>query len=291
MLAQCLLPMACQDPPLEVVDREPAGGTDVTFFVAADTHFGHEGIAALNKRQIETMNRLPGTGYPARIGGKVARPLGVLVAGDLTEYGRGTHWDEFVEHYGLTGRDGLLKYPVYEGTGNHDRDILLYRPALSGVKKRHGDLTYSWDWGDLHLVCLDIYPTAANLRWLKRDLARVGRKLPVVVYFHYPLLGPYSDPWSDKEKEAFRETIDGFNVIAIFHGHYHGSGHYTWAGYDVYNVGSPRHGDHSFAAARVTDTRMSVALWDWDRGRWRWGHVKRFRGASVQPAASGPGSR
>ena len=241
--------------PVTVVDRVPAGGTDVTFFVAADTHFGFRNIADLNKAQIVAMNSLPGTAYPPRIGGAVARPKGVLIAGDLTEDGTLAQWKQFVAHYGLTGGDGLLAYPVYEGTGNHDRESFLFQPVLSGVRKRHGSLTYSWDFGDVHLICLDLYPSAANLRWLKRDLAAAGRELPVVVYFHYSILGPFSDWWGRREKQAFARAIAGFNVVGIFHGHFHGSGQYRWAGHDVYNVGSPRHGWHSFAVVRVTSAR------------------------------------
>lgn len=259
--------------------RQLTGGTDVTFFVAADTHFGHEGIDKLNARQIAAMNALPGTAMPAGAG-VVRNPLGVLIAGDLTDRGRSAQWQQFVEHYGLTGSDGLLNYPVYECTGNHDRKSFISRPVLDAVRKRHGDLVYSWDWGDVHLVCLDLYPDASNLRWLKRDLAKVGRTVPVVLYFHYSILGPYSDWWSAGEKEAFRKAIDGFNVIGIFHGHYHGSMRYKWRGYDVYNVGSPRHGRHSFAVVRVTDTTMAVASMNWGRTRWGWWHTKAINGST-----------
>jgi len=68
--------------------RPLAGGTDVTFFVAADTHFGHRGIDRLNSGQIAAMNDLPEALLPARIGGTVGRPRGLIIAGDLTENGR-----------------------------------------------------------------------------------------------------------------------------------------------------------------------------------------------------------
>ena len=279
--------MGCPGSAPVVVDRVPAGGTDVTFFVAADTHFGFENIAALNKAQIAAMNSLPGTAYPRRIGGTVDEPRGVLIAGDLTERGTSGQFKEFVAHYGLTGADALLKYPVYEATGNHDRDMILLRPVLAGVRRRHGSLTYSWDCSDVHVVCLDLYPGAGNLRWLKRDLAAVGRKLPVVIYFHYSILGPFSDWWRDREKRAFARALANYNVVGIFHGHFHGSGHYRWAGRDVYNVGSPRHGGHSFAVVRITDTTMTVASWNWDFNRWQWAHSKRINRRQPGRAESG----
>ncbi len=264
------------DANLVVADRQRKGGTDITFIVAADTHFGFKDLEAVNKRQILSMNFMPDRAYPPKIGDKVARPRGVLIVGDLTDNGRSNEWRQFVKYYGLTGKDGLLKYPVFECTGNHDRYPALNEPVLDGVKKRHGGLTYSWDWDDVHLVCLDEYPDKENLRWLRRDLAKAGRKLPIVIYFHFSISGPYSGSWSDREKEAFRKAIDGFNIIGIFHGHYHRSGRYRWEGYDVYNVGSPKHMWHSFAVVRITDTKMTVASWEWESGTWGWSHSKRI---------------
>ena len=294
LVPAAIVPIACRKRPPVVENREPVGGTGVTFFVAADTHCGAKDITALNRRQIAAMNALPGTAYPPAIGGAVGRPRGVLIAGDLTEDGLGRQWKQFVSDYGLTGRDGLLRYPVFEGTGNHDRHALLFRPVLDGVRKRHGGLTYSWDWADVHVVCLDECPRGVNLRWLREDLASVGRKIPVVIYFHFSILGPYSNSWSGRQKQAFGKQIEGYNVIAIFHGHYHGSGHYRWAGLDVYNVGSPRHSCRSFAVARITDTRMTVASWNWQQQRWQWWDVKPINESlrrAARPASAAAASR
>lgn len=287
ILLAAVVPLACGPGQITVVQQPRLGGTDVTFFVAADTHLGAHNIEALNRIQIAAMNALPGRAYPLQLGGKVARPKGVLMAGDLTDNGRMSEWRTFVKLYGLTGRDALLKYPLYECTGNHDRIALLIRPVLDGVRKRHGRLEYSWDWQDVHIVCLDNYPDAATCRWLKRDLAAVGTLRPVVIYFHYPLKGPFSGPewWRQSQKQAFGAAIDGYNVIGIFHGHYHGSLHYRWEGYDVYNVGSPRHSCHSFAVVRVTDSTMTVASWNWDYNRWAWTHSKPINAATRGQAA------
>ena len=248
----------------------PVEGTDVTFFVAADAHLGAEGMEELNRRMIDHINRLPGTEYPAAIGGRVDRPRGVLFAGDTTDHGLPGEWKTFKQLYGLTGKEGLLRWPIFEGTGNHDRFLPLPEPVLWGVRQRHGGLRYSWNWDDLHLVCLDLYPSPGNIRWLRRDLAAVGTDTPVVIYFHYSILGPYSDFWKDREKAAFAEAIRPYNAIGIFHGHYHGSYAYQWEGKPVFDIGSPRHATHRFLAVRVTDAAMTVAAWDWDLGQWDW---------------------
>jgi len=279
-------PLGCDSPP-QPADVPRAGGTDVTFFVTADTHLGHPGMAAANRRLIEAMHALPGMPYPPEIGGVVAVPRGVLIAGDLTEDGRNDpgarQWDTFVRLYGLLGGDGLLKYPVYEATGNHDRYVPARfgrrRHVLEAVRRRHGALTYAVDWADLHVACLDMYPDAAGCRWLAEDLAATGVERPVVIFFHYNIKGPHADAWSDREKDAFAETIRPYNVVGIFHGHWHGTGQYRWAGRDVYNVGVVKSGTRSFAVVRITDTVMTVAYWDWESKSWDLAHRKGINGA------------
>ncbi len=273
------------DPPPASAAR--GGPTDVTFLAASDLHFGAEGLEAKNRAMVEQMNALPGLDYPPAVGGRVARPLGVLIAGDLTDDGRASGWRAYEKLYGRTGTEGLLRFPVFECTGNHDRHARLLAPVLRAARKRHGGrLIYAWDWGNLHLVCLDLYPDADGLAWLARDLRGVGPHVPVVIFFHYSIEGPYSDWWSEAEKVAFAGAIEGYNVLGIFHGHYHGSGHYVWRGHDVFLIGSPRHSMHRFLAVHVTDGRMTVAAWNWDARAWDWTHVKAVRASAPasQPA-------
>ena len=117
-------------------------------------------------------------------------------------------------------------------------------------------------------------------KYLQEQLAAVGKSTPVVLYFHYGLAGPYSDWWSQKEKEKFREVIQGHNILGIFHGHFHATAHYKWNGFDVYNVGSVRHGWHSFCVVRITDGYMITGSWNFGAGTWDWWHIKPVNGAA-----------
>jgi cytolysin (calcineurin-like family phosphatase) len=230
------------------------------------------------------MNALPGTPYPPALGGggAVARPRAVLVAGDLTDHGLPGEWRQFAVLYGRDGTDGLLHYPVEECTGNHDWMLWL---GLVGaeVRARHGGAVIrSWDWSDVHVACLDVYPTDEALAWLGRDLAACGRQRPVVLYFHYGLAGPLSDWWPAAQKQAFARVIEGYNVVGIFHGHFHSSGHYPWNAWDAYLVGSPRHSAHTFAVVHITDSAMTVAAWDWDRRAWAWWGRKAINGPAAE---------
>ncbi|RPI61349.1 MAG: hypothetical protein EHM48_05785, partial [Planctomycetaceae bacterium] len=256
---------------------------DITFIVAADAHLGAADMEALNRRQIEHMNAIPGTPYPAAIGGKVGQPLGVLLAGDMTNTGDSEQWRTFTTLYGLTGKEGLLKYPIYECVGNHDRAAFLPQQKLfikgfvdGEVSKRHGGLSYSWEWNGVRFICLSMYPNADNIRWLQDGLAGVGRETPVVIYFHYSITGPYSEWWSEKEKDAFAKSIEGYNIVGIFHGHYHNSYAYKWRGFDVFDTGSARHYPHCFMVVHITDKTMSAASWDWGNRRWYGIFTKQF---------------
>jgi cytolysin (calcineurin-like family phosphatase) len=259
----------------EAVAARPAGASTLTFLVAGDSHFGAQNVEAPNRSLVEQLNALPGTDYPPAIGGRVQSPRGLLFMGDMTDSSREEEWREFEALFGLTGRDGLLRWPVYEAIGNHD--FIGDSPVRGHVERRHGSLVYSWDWEDVHFVCLDMHPDAKNLEWLARDLKRVGRRRPLVVFFHYALQGPYSDFWEQEQKAALARAIEGRNVLAIFHGHYHRAGHYTWRGYDVFLPGSPRHSSHVFLAVRLTRERLDVAFRDFGARRWTETFTKRIR--------------
>jgi 3',5'-cyclic AMP phosphodiesterase CpdA len=234
---------------------------------------------AANRVIVSTMNRVPGMAYPAALGGTVLPPRGLIHTGDVTDFGLGGQWTGFEKIYGRSGMEGVLKCPVFETTGNHDRAIAFNRTVPLGVTHRHGTLPYSWNWDAVHFVCLDMVPTAAGLEWLKTDLAAVDRRAPLVVFFHYTLVGHMSDWWSTRDKDAFAQAIAGYNVVAILTGHYHEAGHDVWRGYDVFRPGSPRGGTQTFIAARITDDRLSLAYYDWGQdassvvAKPRWGEI------------------
>jgi hypothetical protein len=246
-----------------------AGGDDhpeITFFVAGDSHFGVDRMEAQNRSLVQQMNELPGTPYPASVGGRVAEPQGVLFMGDMTETSQEAEWRQFESLYGLTGRDGLLRFPVYEAIGNHD--YIGDSPIVRFVEARHGSLIYSWDWSDVHFVCLDMHPDLKNLEWFARDVRRAGLHRPLVVFFHYALLGPYSEGWQEEQKTALANALRGTNLVALFHGHYHHVGHYLWQGFPVFRPGSPRHSSHAFLVVRLSTHHMTVAYRDFGTGEW-----------------------
>jgi hypothetical protein len=244
----------------------PAEPPTLTFFVASDSHFGAKGMDEQNRALVEQMNELPGTEYPPEIGGSVATPRGVLFLGDTTDNGLLEEFAQFEQAYGLTGRDGLLKYPIFEAIGNHD--VNSESPIKEEARRRHGGINYAWDWDDVRILCLDMYPDSRTRAFLARELDRRGPERPVILYFHYSLEGPYSDFWEQEDKDAFARTIEGYNVLAIFHGHEHRVGHYIWRGHPVFRPGAPRHSSHRFLAVRLGPRDLAVAAWDFDNRKW-----------------------
>ncbi len=277
-------------PALPADRRHPRAGLEVTFLVAADTHFGFGrpadvdpavdrsrpvGVERVHDLMARQMKAMAGRPWPAGLGGRVAPPRGLVVAGDLTEDGALTQWNRFLAWYGERGDDRNLGIPLFEMTGNHDR--ILGDWVANEVRRRHGGEFYSWDWDDLHIAVLGEAPDERSLAWLEQDLLRTGRWIPVVVMLHYPLAGPYSvDEWRGEGGlyDRFRNILRGYRIVGIFHGHYHAAGSYVWKGLDVYHVGSAKYAHRSFAVVRVTSQRMTVALWNTDAGTWWWWHDK-----------------
>jgi cytolysin (calcineurin-like family phosphatase) len=246
----------------------------------------------------------------------------------------------FVADFGLDGTDGRLKFPVLEGWGNHDgppagreRHGFSFQAQLKNrnqIRRQKGlisnlsdnGLHYSWDWGGVHFVQLNLYPgdephpktryspmhhhPQHSLSFLKADLAENVRDSgrPVVLAHHYDLQG--TDWWHDDEREAYREAIKDYNVIAIFHGHT-GTGVYKWRGLDVVNTGQTENG---FFVVQITDTGLRLAYrckdgqkrtknpdgttdYQWD-GKWVWRHLldKKLTQRARSPASgTGGGPR
>jgi hypothetical protein len=281
------------------------GGLDVTLLAASDTHFGSKVVgldrqgrkawinaAPVRRVMDDQMKRIAGKPYPQSIGGTVGPPASLVITGDLTEDGKPEEWRQFAEFYDLPAGQPEPKptadwrppgpgerMPVYECPGNHDKHSGFY--VHQQVAARHGGDYYSIDYGDLHLASLSDGPDEKGLDWLKRDLAKTGRQRPVIIYMHYPLVGPFSDSWwggKPELTESFAGIIAGFNIIAILHGHWHIPGHYEWNGVDVYNIGSIKHGARCFGVVHVTDQTFTFGSWNCRQDDWWWWHSKPING-------------
>lgn len=269
---------------------------DITFFTSSDTHYGRENNAAINRRVIDAMNMLPGAKLPAELGGGTVRtPRGVVLNGDLLDEGFDKEtapatWAEFCRDYGLTGRDGRLCFPLYEGFGNHDggpvksfvrAGIRARNPQRVGLTAiSENGLHYSWDWDHVHLVQLNLFggsgpqdvkgvnavehdPERA-LDFLRDDLARrVGNSgRPVIVFQHFAWAGGMSDWWQLEAKDRFREVVKPYRIACLINGHSHGASFTPWNEFLTVHDGSTARGDGDsgdFMVVRLTDKELILA--------------------------------
>ena len=256
----------------------------MTFVVTADAHFGaSREIEARNVEAIDAMKAMPGRAWPEPLGGSVDELCGVLVAGDLTEDGKPEEWSAFASAFGLAGGEGAFDVPVFETIGNHDKHAGFH--VRNQIFERHGSTVYAFDWGKVHVVSLGEAPDDTDLAWLRRDLDGAPKGSGIVLFFHFPLLGAYSrGQWfgDGPYRDALADVLRGRDVLAIFHGHYHATGLYTWNDVDVYRAGSPKHGWHTFNVVEIHDGAMKVASWDYDADSWRWFHQKPVLGGGAR---------
>ena len=257
---------------------------DVAFFLVGDTHYLADKTAPekldtasqeVTSRLVEQLNKLPGTPIPPSAGGgRVEEPRGLIHAGDLIDSGdknggaypvmQRTEWAAFSADYGLTNKDGKLRFPVYEVYGNHDSppgDGLVVQKIIERNRKRPGisvspnGLHYSWDWGPVHCVNLGIvvgsvpevtrkrrYNPLDSLAFLKADLEkRVGKSGRPVVLTHHVDVGRYATPpdpdappsnkeWDACDVRGYYEAIKGYNIVAILYGHTHVRNIFPWDG-------------------------------------------------------------
>jgi predicted phosphodiesterase len=255
----------------------------VAFFVVGDTHFlaDKDDTAKLDRRSgpvcgrlVDVLNKLPGEDIPKEAGGgKVLAPRGVVHVGDCIDTGdkantkmQETEWAAFTDSYGLTGKDGKLKVPVYEVYGNHDSpkgDGLAVKKIIERNKTRPGvtnvsknGLHYSWDWAGVHFINLGIvvgqaadvkrkrrYPPLDSLEFLVSDLKdKVGTSgKPVVITHHVDVLR-YAQPlpvddkkaegleWDPADVKGFHDALKGYSVAAILYGHTHTRNVFRWDG-------------------------------------------------------------
>jgi hypothetical protein len=273
--------------PLRGVAAPGASSRELAFFIVSDTHYQanlgtpeklEEERHAINQRVIDLLNKLPGQALPDNMGGGSVKPIrGVLHLGDMIDSGdkgsgavslqrQDTEWSAWLADYGLTGKDGRLKYPVYEIHGNHDsinEMNVVIKSMLDRNKSRvdvshisASGLHYSWDWAGIHFIALGIivghndenlpvgrYKAHDSLQFLKKDLAeKVGKSgRPVVVLHHVDLLryskvpsadAVKADEWSAPDVAAYYQALQGYNITAAFHGHLHALRTDSWNGTD-----------------------------------------------------------
>ena len=132
-------------------------------------------------------------------------------------------WPTLGNHDGHTANSGTQSGPYYD-------IFTLPTAAEAGGVASATEAYYSFDYGNIHFVCLDSYdtdtdPTGPMVTWVDNDL--MANTLPwVVVFFHHP---PYTKGSHDSDSEGSLEdmrmevlpTLESHGVDLVLTGHSH----------------------------------------------------------------------
>lgn len=239
----------------------------LTFYGWADQHVQVSGEAGHVVPFVDAMNVMEGTAYPEKIGGKVAKPLFVLGAGDITEWPTVAAMKTYDDLLKIR-----LKIPAYDVIGNHDDGGLQ---PVETMKKwaigRHGALSYAFDAGGVRFIMLwsafdaRLEPaqplTAESLDFLRKELAKAPKDLPIVIATHL-----CHDAITNKD--ALVDAIGTANVVLILGGHYHFASAQEYRGFPFVQLPSPKSEWTEFTVLRITRNRIVAWPYDFKKKTW-----------------------
>jgi predicted phosphodiesterase len=200
-----------------------AGAANDFYFVQlSDSHWGYQGAAnpdAANtlKKAVAAVNALP------------SQPDFVMFTGDLT------HSTDDPQERGkrLAGfrdivRDLRVK-DVHFIPGEHDASL----DQGAAFQEFFGPTHYAFDHRGIHFITLDNVSDpgasigAAQLAWLKADLAGQDKDAPIVLFTHRPLfdLAPQWD-WATRDGAQAIELLMPYRNLTVFYGHIHQEHHH-----------------------------------------------------------------
>ena len=178
----------------------------------------------------------------------------------------------FFEPFG----DILRRMPVWSTIGNHDAPNVgvyagIFAPPTAGEcggLPSGNEGYYSWDWGDVHFVCLDsVVPSrsqnGAMATWLEQDLNASDARF-TIAYFHHP---PYTKSTHDSDdpddsggrmvdmRENLLPILEAGGVDLVLSGHSHS-----------YERSHLLHGHYGFSWELLASQVLQVgsAMWSQD---------------------------
>jgi predicted phosphodiesterase len=200
-----------------------AGAANDFYFVQlSDSHWGYQGAAnpdAANtlKKAVAAVNALP------------SQPDFVIFTGDLTH----STDDPQERRKRLAGfRDIVRELRVQDVRfipGEHDASL----DQGAAFQEFFGPTHYAFDHRGIHFVTLDNVSDpgasigAAQLAWLKADLAGQDKDAPIVLFTHRPLfdLAPQWD-WATRDGAQAIELLMPYRNLTVFYGHIHQEHHH-----------------------------------------------------------------
>lgn len=209
--------------------------------VTSDLHFTGSKITNLRVDKLNNLDLF-----------RSLRPDLIIVAGDLTDNGYDGTWYPFKTKnqwggYRKWHEEASKNCRVLTIHGNHDTYVkkpYWSQPVRLAIILKYGYTFYSRTYRNFKILALGCQPMDSK-KSVHDFLRKVGDR-KIIIFFHYNLIGPYSEFWSDSDKMAFWNMIKPHhsNILCIIHGHIHANLDYFWepeTGYQVqcFGVGGP----------------------------------------------------
>lgn len=195
--------------PTRLLGQEPSPPGDFDFIAVNDLHFSDQHCRPWFDKVVADMKQSAPTAEFC------------LLGGDLADNGTA------VQLTGIRDSFARLGIPVYSVIGNHDHLAGNNRdPYLQIFPDR---INYHFAHRGWQLVGLDTSEgqksqntviSDTTLRWLDENLPQLNRAQPTIIFTHFPL-GDFVFARPLNADDLLRR-FDGFNVPAIFSGHFHG---------------------------------------------------------------------
>jgi hypothetical protein len=199
------------------------GQQDFHFVQLSDIHWGFNG-PKVNPDSAGTLKKAV-----AAVNSLEQQPDFVVFTGDLTH----TTDDPKLRRARMAEfRDivsGLRVKDVRFMPGEHDASL----DRGQAYQEFFGDLHYAFDFKGVHFIALDNVSDpaaaigAAQLEWLRKDLAQLKPDTPIVVLAHRPLfdLLPQWD-WATRDGAKAVELLMPHQNVTVFYGHIHQEHHH-----------------------------------------------------------------
>lgn len=178
----------------------------------------------------------------------------IINTGDICEVGTKAEYALYRE------AKAVLKLPCYDCPGNHD---VRWNPqGKSGYELGTGQpLWQSWTHKGVHFILLDStvllshlgHFGQAMLEWARKDVQKVGKKMPIVLGFHH-WIG--RDSIMVDNERALREMLRGYNVVLWLQGHGHSDIQWNFDGTPAIMAKGLYQG--SFNVVKITGEKFSV---------------------------------
>jgi Icc protein len=199
----------------------PARAASFTFLQISDSHIGfnkppNADARATFREAVAKVKALP------------QQPDFLIHTGDVSQLSRDDQFDDADQILKETG------LPVFFIPGEHDMlDPEGGKAFLNRFGKgSQGAGWYSFDHKGVHFVALvnvaDLKPGgmgnlgAAQLQWLKADLAGRASSTPIVVFAHIPLWTVYADwGWGTDDSAEALKLLARFGSVTVLNGHIH----------------------------------------------------------------------